>query len=199
MTTDPVRRRPGGRSAKVRSAVTAATLELLAESGPDKLSIAEVAARAGVHETSVYRRWRTRERLVLDSMIELSNELLAVPDTGSLRGDLVALGQKIVGYGTSPLGSALVRSLAAHEDDADTARTRDEFWENRLTGAEVMMERAKARGELPAHVDSRTLLELFVSPIHFRLLLTRQPVDGRYLERIAAITVAGAAATPPHC
>ncbi|WP_089107312.1 TetR/AcrR family transcriptional regulator [Streptomyces hyaluromycini] len=197
MTTDPVRRRPGGRSAKVRSAVTAATVELLAESGPEKLTIAEVAARAGVHETSIYRRWKTRERLVLDSMIELSSELLAVPDTGSLRGDLVALGQKIVGRGTSPLGSALVRGFAAHVDDADAARTRHEFWENRLTGAEVMMERARARGELPAHVDSRTLLELFVSPIHFRLLLTRQPVDSRYLERIADITVAGAAATPP--
>ncbi|MER5792658.1 TetR/AcrR family transcriptional regulator [Streptomyces sp. NPDC001980] len=198
MSTEPVRRRPGGRSAKVRSAVTAATVELLAESGLDKLSIAEVAARAGVHETSIYRRWKTRERLVLDSMIELSDELLAVPDTGSLRGDLVALGQRIVGYGTSPLGSALVRSLAAHDNDADVARIRHEFWENRLTVAEVMTERAKARGELPAHVPGRTLLELFVSPIHFRLLLTRQPVDSRYLELIADTTVAGVTALPPR-
>ncbi len=108
----------------MRSAVRTATLELLAEAAPERLSIAEVAARAGAHETSIYRRWKTRERLILDTMIEHRAELLKAPGTGAARGDLVALGQELVDYGTSPLGEARIRTLAANNDDSDTARIR---------------------------------------------------------------------------
>ena len=76
VSTAEQRRRPGGRSAEKRAAVLAATLDLLAEVGPDGLAIGAVAQRAGVHETSIYRRWGTRERLALEAMAELSGNLL---------------------------------------------------------------------------------------------------------------------------
>jgi AcrR family transcriptional regulator len=194
MTTEPVRRRPGGRSAKVRSGVVTATLELLAEAGPENLSIAEVAARAGVHETSIYRRWKTRERLILDAMIERSAELLKALDTGSVHGDLVALGHELVDYGTSPMGEALMRTLAANNDDSDTAQIRNQFWAARYGECRTLVERATARGELPASVNSRALLEMFIAPIHFRLLMTREAVDSDFLELTAAVADAGIAA-----
>ncbi|MGW4725348.1 TetR/AcrR family transcriptional regulator [Streptomyces sp. NPDC004291] len=197
MSTESIRRRPGGRSTKVRSAVVTATLDLLAESGPEKLSIGEVATRAGVHETSIYRRWKTRERLILDAMTERSTELLKIPDTGSVRGDLVALGQELVDYGTSPLGEALMRTLAANTDDSDTAQIRSQFWAARYEECQSLVERATARGELPYSADGRTLLEVFIAPIHFRLLMTREPVDSHLLKLIADITVAGIAAAHP--
>lgn len=183
--------RPGGRSAKVRSAVMAATLELLAESGTGKPSIAEVAARAGVHETSIYRRWKTSERLILDAMVGYSAELLKTPDTGSVRGDLVALGQELVDYGISPLGEALMRTLAASVDDSEFALTRSQFWAARHDECRIVVERAAARGELPASIDSRMLLETFIAPIHFRLLMTREAMDTPFLELTADIAVAG--------
>lgn len=198
MTTESIRRRPGGRSAKVRSAVLTATLELLAESGPEGVNIAEVATRAGVHETSIYRRWKSSQRLILDAMVGHSAELLKTPDTGSARGDLVALGQELVDYGTSPLGEALMRTLAASADDSDTALTRSQFWTARYDECRVLVERAMVRGELPASVDTRLLLETFIAPIHFRLLMTREPVDNLFLERMADIAVAGITATPPN-
>ena len=64
-----------------------AALEVLAESGPAGLSVSTVAARAGVHETSIYRRWGSRDRLMLDAMIERSAQIIPVPDTGSIRGE----------------------------------------------------------------------------------------------------------------
>ncbi len=60
---DAVRRRPGGRSARVQVAVLEATFQLLEERGYELLSIASIAERTGVHETSLYRRWKTKEQL----------------------------------------------------------------------------------------------------------------------------------------
>ena len=73
------RRRPGGRSARVRAAVLEATLDQLAESGYDGLSFEAVAVRAGVHKTTLYRRWSDRTALVLDAMLELSSQTVPVP------------------------------------------------------------------------------------------------------------------------
>ena len=192
MTTQEVRRRPGGRSAEKRDAVLAATLDLLVELGPGGLSVAEVAKRAGVHETSIYRRWGTRERLALDAMAELSGELLPVPDTGNVRADLAAFGQELLAYDESPLGKALIRTMAINDDDEATARVRTQFWDARFSECKVIIERAIERGEVPASADARFILEVFVAPIHTRALLTREAVTSQFLQRLADVVVAGA-------
>lgn len=195
MTTKQVRRRPGGRSAQVRAAVLSATLELLSEAGPSAFTIAEVAKRAGVHETSIYRRWGTRERLVLEGMSHLSSELLPVPNTGSLQDDLVELGQALVGYVEAPLGEALTRTLAMATDDEEAAEIRRLFWNARYGECAVIAERAVDRGELSASVNTRLLLEVFVAPIHFRLLLSREGVDKDFLAILAAVAIKGVGAS----
>src|SRR5687768_13717083 len=70
----PRRRRPGGRAARVRAAAIAATLAELAESGYTALSLERVAQRAGVHKTTLYRRWGSREELVLEAMLERAGQ-----------------------------------------------------------------------------------------------------------------------------
>lgn len=195
MTTQEVRRRPGGRSAQVRASVLAAALELLSEVGPSTFTIAEVAKRSGVHETSIYRRWGSRERLVLDAMSELSKELLPVPDTGSLRGDLLVLGQALVEYAESPLGKALIRTMAVNDDAEEEAKVRAVFWSARYAECRPIVDRAVARQEVPASIDGRLLLEAFAAPIHVRLLLTREDLSAGFLETLADIVVRGVAAT----
>ena len=101
-----VQRRPGGRSARVRAAVLRATLEVMAEHGAGGLTISEIARRAGVHATSVQRRWGTTENVVLDAMLTRSQEQLPVPDTGTLRGDLIAFARLVAAYLATPLGHA---------------------------------------------------------------------------------------------
>jgi AcrR family transcriptional regulator len=198
MATDDVRRRPGGRSAEKRAAVLAASLELLARSGPDAVTVAAVAARAGVHETSIYRRWGTRERLLLEAMAGLSSNLLPVPNTGSLRDDLIVFGQSLVAYVESELGKALTRILAINDDDDATSQVRSEFWDARWAECRAMVERAVARGELPASVDGRFLIEVFVAPIHARALLTRDPVTTELLGVLADVAIAGVPARVSH-
>ncbi len=165
---------------------------MLAETGFDGLTIAAIAARSGVHETSIYRRWGNRHHLALDALIAHSAELLQVPDTGTIHGDLTGLGQQLVDYGTSPLGQALMRTMASNTDDTDAAAARSGFWAARLAECEGLVDRAKLRGEIDPGTDTRQLLELFIAPIHFRLLMTREPVTPTFLDTIAAAAIASA-------
>ncbi|MCD2193163.1 TetR/AcrR family transcriptional regulator [Actinomycetospora endophytica] len=178
MSEPEARRRPGGRSARVRAAVLEATLELLLAHGLEGLKVSDVAARAEVHETSIYRRWGTRENLLIDALIDAS-EQLQVPDTGSLREDLVVYAGDLAAFLATPVGHALERTLAVAGDDPDTRRARDHYWTSRYERSQQMVVRAVERGELAETVDPRLVIEMLVSPVHFRILLTREPVDRR--------------------
>src|SRR5688572_4964508 len=125
--------RPGGRSARVRTAVLAATLELLVETGYDGLSVDAVAARACVHKTTVYRRWPTKAALVAAAATDRSEQLVPVPDTGSLVGDLTALGRSVADNVSSELGGGLARTIvAAAAASEEVAQVHREFWAVRL-------------------------------------------------------------------
>src|ERR1700759_1073455 len=122
-----VRRRTGGRSARVREAVLHATLDALSEHAPGALTISEIARRAGVHATSIQRRWGSKENVVLDALTSLSRERLPIPNTGSLRGDLIAFSRSMTHYLASVEGGTVARTLAAGDDDADMARNREQL------------------------------------------------------------------------
>lgn len=175
MSDSGVRRRPGGRSARVRGLVIEATLDALAEVGVDQLTVAEVADRAGVHETSIRRRWRTRENLICDALLDYSTEHLPIPDTGSLREDLVVFARRVADYDGTALGRALLQAAAFEGEDPELAQARSVFWRTRYDLASVMINRAVARGELRGGVDARLVLEAIVAPLHFRTLLTHEP------------------------
>jgi AcrR family transcriptional regulator len=186
-----VRRRPGGRSARVRESVLAATLTVLGDRGLDKLTVAEVAQRAGVHETSVRRRWGTRENLVCDALLSHSEQSLPIPDTGSLREDLVAFASELAAYLRTPLGRALVHALATRSDEPAVAEARNAFWQTRYELARTMIDRAVARGELPAAVDGRLALEALIAPLNFRALLTDEPPDDELPSKLADLVLGG--------
>ena len=110
---DAVRRRPGGRSARVQVAVFEATIQLLEERGYERLSIASIAEHAGTHETSLYRRWNTKEQLILEALDRRVAQEIPVPDTGTLRSDLVAVLQSLKLFLQSREGQALFQTAVA--------------------------------------------------------------------------------------
>src|SRR5690349_25172745 len=90
-------RRGRPRSQEADRAILTATVELLAERGLAAMSIEEVAARAGVGKTTIYRRWPSKGLLALDAFVDSFREEQPLPDTGTLRGDLLsALDRKSV-------------------------------------------------------------------------------------------------------
>src|SRR5215475_3487708 len=140
-----IRRRVGGRSARVQASVLKSAFDLLGEKGGSKFSIAEVAERAGVHETSIYRRWPTRAALILDACRDFTDEVIPIPDTGALRSDLIALHGAAKKMLTSQRGRAIVALSRIQEGDA-LAR-RKAFWRERFERLRVILDRAVARGE----------------------------------------------------
>jgi AcrR family transcriptional regulator len=191
--TAPGRRGP---SPRVRAAAIAATLAELAEGGYASLSLERVGRRAGVHKTTLYRRWGSREELVLEAMLERAAEHVSVPDTGSLRDDLLELARTAAANASSPEVAAMARVVAAEAPhDARLAAANRRFWEERLALDGVIVERAVERGEVAAGTDARQVIEAVLGPIHLRLLLTGEPVDRRFVEGIVDVVVGGVART----
>ena len=190
MTATTPSRRPGGRSARVRAAVLAATTQALLEHGLDELSVADVAQRAGVHEVSIYRRWGTRANLALDAVLAEVRTVVPEPDTGSLRGDVRALLYEIRELITSPLGQTLLQ-LALRPDPGEYRPARDAFWAARLAVAGRVLERAESRGELQPGLDRHVAVETLVAPLSLRMLLTREPLDDAFIEAVADLVTGG--------
>jgi AcrR family transcriptional regulator len=169
---DDPRPRPGGRSARVRRAVLGATLAVLDERGFDGLEIPEVARRANVHATSVYRRWGTKARLVGEALLERGRPLTSTPDTGRLSTDL----ERLLIEGGALARSAPVRALfellltEPERQSAEITRARDRFFAAHIAEAHSIVQRAVARSELDPDTDPAALVELVIGPALLRTL-----------------------------
>ena len=184
------------RGEHVRQTVLAAAFDELVANGFDGATVAGVAKRSGVHETTVYRRWATRENLLVAALLERSADAIPAPDTGSIKGDLLAIVREVLSYVGSPAGTAILRAAMLPVDDAYTEARKD-FWAHRLDALEPVVARGIERGELRAGTDGRLLLEILIAPIHGRLLLTGEPVGDELAERLVDIALNGAATAPP--
>jgi AcrR family transcriptional regulator len=173
----------------VRAAVLDATLALMREEG-DAFGIPQVAARAGVHEPSIYRRWGTREALIVDAVRTHIGEEIPVPDTGSLRGDLTVFLERSIAFLSSPLGAQLVRATAL-APGAAAPDARELYWPGRLGQIGVLFERAVARGEIAETADRALAVELLLAPLYFRLLITQAPLDDALAGRLADVILRG--------
>jgi AcrR family transcriptional regulator len=181
----------GRRGVAVRTAVLSAALAELIERGVNGVTIAAIAARAGVHETSVYRRWRTREDLIVDALTNLSAAEIPVPDTGSVRGDLVELARLVSAYLSMPLGRAVVAIAAFTVEDESIAEARAKLVASRLEAMRVLIDRAIDRGELPVGTDARFALEMLVSPLHMRTFMTGEPLTDTLPEQVVDMILDG--------
>ncbi|WP_280259455.1 TetR/AcrR family transcriptional regulator [Nocardia abscessus] len=177
------RKRTGGRSARVRDAVLTATLDQVAEHGIEGLTIGDVAARAGVAETTIYRRWGTRTALIAETVTELAAAGNPAPDTGTLRGDLHQLAEQISHLISRPGIARLLGTTIALSADPEVAEARRRFWEDRFERTAHVIGRAVDRGELPPEVDAREVLETLSAPLYFRLLVVDGPLDGEFIAR----------------
>jgi AcrR family transcriptional regulator len=194
-----VRRRTGGRSARVREAVLRATLDILLDQGVDGLNFSEIGRRAGVHGTSVQRRWGSPENVLFEGVLTFVNQTIAAPDTGSLRNDLIAFNQTLRDYFGTPIGAAIVRMLVtAPNNDQALATNRAEFMRIRIESARAMIRRARERDELRPDVDDDIALELALGPLYTRMLITRQPMDDAHIARVIDTLMRGLA-TPSDC
>jgi AcrR family transcriptional regulator len=189
-TLDSPRKAGRPRSAEADVAILQAVLDLLATTGLTQLSMDAVASRAGVGKATIYRRWRSKEALVVDAWRTLI-EPVATPDTGSLRGDIETIVDGIVEKcETSGFDVLSQITAAARTDPALNDALRD-FVATRRRPMLEMLRRGVERGELRPDIDLGLLYDALVGPLFYRLLLTQDDIDRDVARGVIDIVLAG--------
>jgi AcrR family transcriptional regulator len=180
-TQAPAPRAARNLDAAREEAILDATFALLTEVGYDRMSVDEIARRAKASKATIYRRWTGKAEIVAAVIHRLAVDHPPLPDTGTLRGDLIA------GLATLcrvierkyPLVVGLTQAIRA---DAELGRLlHHHVVEPGFAEATEIFERARARGEIAGRLDPRTILAVSEALIWHRLLLTDDPLDDGFV------------------
>ncbi|MFJ9674420.1 TetR/AcrR family transcriptional regulator [Streptomyces sp. NPDC101221] len=191
----PGTRRPGGRTARVREAVLQAAGDTLATEGFDMLDLGEIARRAGVGKTTVYRRWGSPGGLAADLLADMAEQSLPRADTGSLEEDLRANARLVVRTLNDPRQGRLFRALiAASLCNEQAAEALHRFYAVRVGEWAGCVRDAVARGEVPDGTDPYGVVAAVSAPLYYALLNTGRPLTEADADRAARAvsTAAGA-------
>ncbi|TDB78309.1 TetR/AcrR family transcriptional regulator [Micromonospora sp. KC723] len=187
--------RPGGRTARVRAAVLRAAGDALVEHGFDRLDLTDVARRAEVGKTTVYRRWGTAAGLVADLLTDMAEQSLPRTDTGSLIEDLRANARLVQRTLVDPRQGALFRAvIVAATCDPRAAEALHRFYAVRIAEWVPCVEQAVRRGELPSGTDAAEVIRAVSAPLYYRLLVSGDPIDRATADRAAEAAAAAARA-----
>ncbi|WP_202565754.1 TetR/AcrR family transcriptional regulator [Agreia sp. COWG] len=162
-----------------------AAIEVLAETGFDGMTIDMVATRAKAGKATVYRRWASKNELVIDAVACMKKgdlDTLQIPDTGSLRGDLVAMIRPpsiLDAERKLKIMAGLASMLSAAPELADAAN--EAIVEPRARINRMLLQRAVERGEISGDVDLRLISLISPSMVAYRTLILRTPVDREFL------------------
>ena len=187
------KKRLGGRSARVRKSVLTATLELLQACGYEVMTTKDIAARAGINEASLFRRWGTKAAIVAEALQDYSALETPTPDTGNLQSDLIELLRGIIARLQTPLGQVISEIVVGHNSQPELEDVRHAYWRDRRSRTNAIVTRARERGELSEEVDADFLVEAAIGPILARSLATDRPLDDHLPEQIVALLLYGLA------
>jgi AcrR family transcriptional regulator len=182
-----------GRSARVVDEVLRVTLEELGRVGYAALRVEDVARQSGVNKTTIYRRWPTKAELVDAAIREVKN-VQEPPDTGSLREDLVTAALDLIELCASPERMGLIRMLHAEQEHPEVRAIRRALRDEHRARRQLMIDRAIARGELPANANGPLILETIFSPLSARLITAPEPTDETFVRSLVDLVLAGARA-----
>ncbi|MFC5662282.1 TetR/AcrR family transcriptional regulator [Kitasatospora misakiensis] len=187
--------RPGGRTARVRTAVLKAAEDALVELGFAGLDLGDVARRAEVGRTTVYRRWGSVGALLADLLTDMAEQSLPRTRTGSLAEDLRANARLVQGTLADPRQGALFRAvLVAATCDPAAAEALHRFYRARVEEWAPCVTEAVARGELPPDTDPFEVVRAVSAPLYYRMLTTPDPLDEPAADQAATAALTAARA-----
>ena len=190
MPTDTRGRR---RSQRSHDAIIAATQELLLECGYAEITIEGIAARAGVGKQTIYRWWPSRATLVLEAYLAGEDAVPPPAEGRSVRDDVRALLRWLIAVLAEPTGGPVVAGLVSDlQHDADLARGfRQQVVPARREAMLAALERGRARGEIREDADVELAVDALHGAVFYRLLLSGEPLDEAFVDRLADQTLAG--------
>lgn len=200
----PTRRTGRPRSAEADRAILDATRAALVETGWSKLTMGDVAARAGVAKTTLYRRWASKNELVVDTVAAVFDEHLELPDLGDLQADIEAVVLQFAGLLELPeIRTALMAVVAESTRDEELRkRIRTEIVDRQKRLVLLGRSRAQDRGDLPRDTDpvlaARTadmIFDMVAGAVVHRALVSGEPVDEEWTRGFTTMLIHGLAAT----
>jgi AcrR family transcriptional regulator len=153
----------------------AVTLQLLQQEGYDGLTVDAVAATARASKATVYRRWPTKAELVLASFIEGVRQVAVAPETGSLRGDLMQLGEVICDQARAHASTMRAVMVEVSRNDALNDVMRHQFLDQRKALFEHVLGQAVDRGEIEADAVTEDLWDVMPGYLIFRSIWSARP------------------------
>ena len=181
-TRVPVRGRP--RDVTLDARILEQVIALLASHGYAGLRLDELAQRSGVAKTTILRRWPSKAAVAAAGVEHLTLQSVAVPDSGTLRGDLHALlhgATETFARGPGQFVPRLMREAGHHPEITELLFT---VIHTRRQGYRRVLALAIARGELAPSADQDLMIDLLIGPIWTRLLITRDPITGEYVDSV---------------
>ena len=169
---------PARRTARRREAICAAVFELLGEVGYDRMTMDAVAARAHASKATIYRSWPDKPELVVEAVLNRFSATPEPPDTGSLRGDLLALAEnacRLVGSADGDVITGLMTAAAMNPTLAETMHQC--MYESKRHAHDTIVRRAVERGELDSTASAALLQEVVHAMLMTRRLWTTAPLD----------------------
>jgi AcrR family transcriptional regulator len=173
-----------GRSEQARQAVLEAADDLLVERGFAGVTIEGIAARAGVAKQTIYRWWSSKVDILIDAFIDDMAQHLTPPDHGDLGLDLHTHLSRLADFLTRSDAGAVFRALVgqAQHDPQLATRLRTDYLSQQRTRDRLPLQRAVQRGQLPPDTDLELALDQLLGPIHYRVLVTGQPVPREFTD-----------------
>jgi AcrR family transcriptional regulator len=194
-------RKQAGRAPKPRGSafvrkVHEAVIGQLAEVGFERLSIPDVAGRAGVNKTSIYRRWSTKADLVRAALEAFMGSRRAPISTGELRSDLIAAAGLAAGFVQSPLGTAALRMLLAGGANPEVRGLAASMLRRQeAEGPRALFDLAISRGELPPDADIPLILSTVAGALMQRAFVEHKQLTDTCIVRLVDLVLYGAGAT----
>lgn len=182
---------PRRRGRAVEDAVLDATLAALGTHGYG-FSVDEVARAAGVHKTTVYRRWETKPALVAAAVQRLADLQVPIPATGDTERDVMALAVAVARALRTPAGTRALRAVvAATADDPRLVDTARAFLGGRYEHAAALIRAGQDAGELRGDADPVLVWKAIVNPLHMAAICGDPPADST-ARRLTELVLAGA-------
>jgi AcrR family transcriptional regulator len=187
---DKKRGRP--RNTEAKNAILNASYDLLLEMGFGAVTVEKIAEQAQVSKATIYKWWPNKAAVVMDGYLFAASARLPIPDTGSVKEDLLIHAGNLALFLSSREGKVITELIGEGQFDAGLAEAyRSRYFGPRRQEAWQLFERGVARGELKKDLDIGSSIDLIYGPVFYRLLLTGDALDEKYINTLVVLALEG--------
>lgn len=187
---DKKRGRP--RNTEAKNSILNASYDLLLEMGFGAVTVEKIAEQAQVSKATIYKWWPNKAAVVMDGYLFAATARLPVPDSGSVKEDLVIHAGNLAMFLSSREGKVITELIGQGQFDPGLAEAyRSRFFGPRRQEAWQLLERGVARGELKQELDIWSSIDLIYGPIFYRLLLTGDALNEESVRNLVLLALEG--------